>query len=484
VRSFVIPDRKQKLLLTEVDLDTVAPLGSVLRYIDELVEMLDTSEIEKTYDLDSEKGREPIHPKTHIKVGLYALHNCRFSLRKMEYDIEHHLGYKWLTGDKAIDHSTLGKFYARYLDEIVELFSQVVMLCAEQDLLDFDILAIDSVKLRANASHKQSKTLSFIEKEEKKLKERLRQLIEAATRDGSLQEEEQKALAGRLERLEEAKTVLKGRIEVKAACESEKKKQEIQKSEKINITDFDAHIMQQANREQNPAYSVSTATDTANDIISHFQVNAHNDDEAALMDAIKGSREKTGTTHKTVNADSGFASKDNYESLEQEGQEALIPDRRMEAEQRNEVSRGDYDRSKFIYDERTDIYICPQGKSLGKIGEATIKGRRSDRYGNASACRQCEFRDKCTKGKFRLICRDQNEAVQERMRARLELEENRSRYIKRAHTAESPYGHAKRNLKFTHVMRRGLEKVRMEMALLFMLHNIMKAAPVLVGSGP
>ena len=69
VRSFIIPDRKQKLLLTEVDLDTVAPLGSVLRYIDELVEMLDTSEIEKTYDLDSEKGREPIHPKTHIKVG-------------------------------------------------------------------------------------------------------------------------------------------------------------------------------------------------------------------------------------------------------------------------------------------------------------------------------------------------------------------------------------------------------------------------------
>ena len=209
----------------------------------------------------------------------------------------------------------------------------------------------------------------------------------------------------------------------------------MQKSEKINITDFDAHIMQQANREQNPAHSVSTATDTANDIITHFQVNAHNDDEAALMGVIEDSQEQTGTKHKTVDADSGFASKENYENLKQEGQEALIPDRRMEAEQRNEVSRGDYDRSKFIYDERTDIYICPQGKSLGKIGEATIKGRRCDRYGNASACWQCELRDKCTKAKFRLSHRDQNEAVQERMRARLELEENRSRYIKRAHAA-------------------------------------------------
>ncbi|HUV08074.1 MAG TPA: transposase [Spirochaetia bacterium] len=224
MRFFIVPDRKRKLLLTEVDLDTNAPLGSALRYIDELVDMFDTGEIEKTYDIDSEQGRNPIHPKTYIKVGLYALYNCRFSLRKMEYNIEHHLGYKWLTGDKAIDHSTLGKFYARYIDEIVELFSQVVMLCKEQDLIVFDILAIDSVKLRANASYKQSKTLASIEREQKKIKERLRQLIEAAT------------------------------------------------------------------REQNPAYSVTTATDTANDIITHFQVNPQDDNEATLLGSVEGSR--------------------------------------------------------------------------------------------------------------------------------------------------------------------------------------------------
>ena len=54
------------------------------------------------------------------------------------------------------------------------------------------------------------------------------------------------------------------------------------------------------------------------------------------------------------------------------------------------------------------------------------------------------------------------------------------KYKKRAHAAESPYGHAKRNLKFIYVMRRGIKKVRMELALLFMLHNIMKVAPIIV----
>jgi transposase len=162
VRSFRVPNRMQLLLLIQVSLDSIAPVGSVLRCIDELVDQLDTAEIEKNYDLESEQGREPFHPKTLIKVALYALHNCRFTLRKMEEDTRNHLGYKWLAGDEVIDHSTMGYFLSRYKDQIVELFTQVVLLCAEQELVDFEVLAIDSVKLRANASYKQSRDLRGI----------------------------------------------------------------------------------------------------------------------------------------------------------------------------------------------------------------------------------------------------------------------------------------------------------------------------------
>ena len=483
MRTFITPNRKQKLLLTEVDLDSIAPLGSALRYIDELVEKLDTGGIEKSYDLECEQGRNPIHPKTFIKVGLYALYNCRFSLRKIQSDIEQHLGYKWLTGDRGIDHSTIGKFYARYIEQIVELFSQVVMICKEQDLIEFDLLAIDSVKVRADASYKQNKTLGGIEEEEQKIKKRLKELVEAASRGDSMREEEEKALSGRLKRLEGAKEVLTERLKAKAADKSGKEQKEAGKREKINITDCDAQVMQFANGERNPAYSVTTTTDTANDIITHFQINGQDDDGAGLMEAIEGSREKAGGRHEVVEADSGFASKENYKRLERESQGALIPDKRLEAEQRNGLTKGEYDRSKFVYDSKSDTYTCPRGKVLRKMGEATIHGRRCHRYGNRGACKGCEVRDACTAGKYRIISRDVNEGVQERMRAKLELEENRTKYHKRAHAAETPYGQVKRNLRFTHVMRRGKGKVGMEMALLFMLHNILKVAPLLVGCG-
>jgi transposase len=85
MRQFFVSNCKQQLFFTQIDLESIAPVGSALRIIDALVEDLDTSAIEAKYDLESEQGREPIYPKTFINVVLYALHNCRFSLRKMEH---------------------------------------------------------------------------------------------------------------------------------------------------------------------------------------------------------------------------------------------------------------------------------------------------------------------------------------------------------------------------------------------------------------
>lgn len=472
MRAFITPNREQKILMTEVDLDSIAPVGSPLRTIDELVESLDTREIEKVYDLDSSQGQNPFHPKTFIKVALYAIYNCRFSLRKMQEDTTNHLGYKWLTGDRSIDHSTIGYFLARFHQQVVELFSQVVQICKEKGLIEFDLLAIDSVKMRANASYKQSKSLEGIEKEEQKIRRRLGELLRGVEKGRDAEERE--ALKYRQERLVEAKELLEKRIAEEAVGKSQKEAEQIAKQEKINITDPDAAIMEQANGERNPAYSVTTSTDVGGDIITHFQVNEKDNDSGALLEVVEGSRESSGERHAEVEADSGFASKENYEKLEHDKQEALIPDRRLEAEQRNETAKGEYDRSKFVYDERTDSYICPWGMVLERAGEVLINGRKHFRYASAAACGGCEFRGRCTKGNHRIILRDQNEEVQERMRERLGQEENRARYNLRGHAAESPFGNAKRNLKFTFVMRRGREKVMMEMALLFMLHNMMK----------
>lgn len=475
MRRFIEPERKQLLLLAHVSLDSVAPVGSAVRTIDELVERLDTSEIEASYDMEAEKGQEPLHPKTLIKVALFALHNCRFSLRKMESDTELNLAYRWLTGDRKIDHSTMGKFLSAHRQAIVGLFSQTVLVCKEHGLIDFEVLAIDSIKVRANASHKQNKNKKGIEKERKKIEERLEHLFKEAG-EGEESEAEISTLMNRKARLETAAGELERRIEKRMKGKGEKQREKVEKREKINLTDPDSHTMQQRNGERNPSYSMTTTTDTKTDIITNIQVNEEDNDGAALLPAIEGSEERSGKRHNLVLADPAFSSIDNLEKLEREHIEALIPDRRMEAEERDELSKGAYDRSKFVYRPEEDVYVCPAGRRLERLKEATMNGRRYTKYANQEACAHCVQRGECTKRDARFISRDQNEKVKESMREKFKSEENKELYKRRAHSSEAPYGHIKHNLKFRQLMRRGMEKVRMEMALLGILNNGLKLA--------
>jgi transposase len=214
--AFMVPERSQRILLTEVDLDTIAPPGSAVRIIDELVDSLDTTAIEAHYDVASDIGRPPFHPKTLLKVALLALQSCRFSLRKMEQDTGNNLAYRWLTGDAVVDHSTMGYFLARFRVQIVELFGQVVEICQERGLIEFDLLAIDSVKLRASASYKQSKTLEGLQKEENKIKARLKEILDTAGDAHGAEAEERRTLERRAERVKEARQILRERVREKA----------------------------------------------------------------------------------------------------------------------------------------------------------------------------------------------------------------------------------------------------------------------------
>jgi hypothetical protein len=147
-----------------------------------------------------------------------------------------------------------------------------------------------------------------------------------------------------------------------------------------------------------------------------------------LPEAIEGSRQNTGEKHQEVEADAGFASMDNYDKMELDGQEALIPDLRMEVEKNGTTAKGDYDRSKFSFRAKSDSYRCPSGWILRNKGSFEINARLYNYYANPSACARCAFRSRCTKETHRRMYRDQNEAVRERMRTKLDKKRSQGRY--------------------------------------------------------
>lgn len=480
--QFKVPNRDQLLMLETVDLKSAAPLGSVVRTIDIIVERFDLSAIEEEYDIEDPLGRPPFHPKTIIKVCLLALYNCRFSTRKMEEDTKYNLQYRYLTGAEVVDHTTIAKFLQRHRVEIIELFTQVVEICRQHSLIDFEGLAVDTVKVKANASYKQSKNREAIAKERERIKARLAKIVDSVDSDKELVRERE-VLKYRLVRVEIASSVLEGRLKEKCAGKSKKVPRQIAESERVNITDPAATIMSQANGEHNPMYAVTTATDTKQDVVTHFEVRGECNDQAVLVPVLEGNEKVVGARHEHVSADSNFSSYENYEELARRGIDGYIPDLRKEVDNKGLGARGEYERDKFEYDKVRDEYRCPRGEVLSRGKEIRgSDGRKKIVYGNEGTCSGCAVREKCTRAKEggRKIIRDINEESREAMRAKLDSEEGKEIYRRRAHTAEAPYGNVKHNLKFRHFMRKGIVNVVMECALIFMLHNIMKLASILM----
>ena len=70
------------------------------------------------------------------------------------------------------------------------------------------------------------------------------------------------------------------------------------------------------------------------------------------------------------------------------------------------------------YDAERDAYICPAGQVLATRYESKLRDLKKFDYSNRAACLVCAIRSRCTKD-FRKVSRLENEAVLDRMAARL-----------------------------------------------------------------
>ncbi len=91
-------------------------------------------------------------------------------------------------------------------------------------------------------------------------------------------------------------------------------------------------------------------------------------------------------------------------------------------------------------------------------------------YTNKLACDDCVIRSRCTNGRFRTVSRLENEAVLDRMQAR--LKERPDVLDRRRETVEHPFGTIKQWMNQGAFLMRGLEKVRAEFSLTALAYNL------------
>src|ERR1700694_979730 len=115
-----------------------------------------------------------------------------------------------------------------------------------------------------------------------------------------------------------------------------------------------------------------------------------------------------------VVADRGYFKIEDIEACEKAGMTPYVP----KPQRGSSVRNGFFRKDEFRYDAELDVCICPAGQVLSTRYESKLRELTKVDYSNAALCLVCAIKSRCTKD-YRKVSRLENEAVLDRMAARL-----------------------------------------------------------------
>ena len=286
-----------------------------------------------------------------VALLLYGYCQGERSSRVIEKRCVRDVAYRVICGGLYPDHATIARFRARNEEALGGLFSQVLRLLAAEGMVSLGLLGLDGTKLAGNAAQKADRTLPQIEKI----------LAEAAAADAAADaaqgDKPQPATprmlarrAGRRERLARARDRLAA--EDQARREAQRAKQEAWEAAaaagkrrghrprdepranragtepRANITDPDVRVMR--NQKGYLAGYNGQAVVTARQVIVGAMLSQHLVDRTLLHPLLDTCREQLTAAGirpelRTVLADSGYVSEENFARADQDNLRLLAP---------------------------------------------------------------------------------------------------------------------------------------------------------------
>jgi len=180
------PTNEDQMVMLPISLQDQLVPGTLEHTINRLVdENIDLSVFDERYKNDV-TGAAAIHPKILLKVILLAYAKGMIppygrgmiSSRQIERACHENILFIALSYGYAPDHSTIAAFVSSMQKEISSIFSDILTVCDELDLLGGTHFSLDGVKLSANVSKEWSGTLDELKHKRDKLQEKLKRVME------------------------------------------------------------------------------------------------------------------------------------------------------------------------------------------------------------------------------------------------------------------------------------------------------------------
>ena len=382
------------------------PPDHLVYFISDVVDQLDLSVITARYE-GEERGGPPYHPRMMVKVLLYGYCTGVASSRRIAQRLHEDIAFRVLAANNTPDFRTISDFRKDHLPALADLFEQVLELCTKAGLVRVGHVALDSTKVRANASRHNAMSHGRMKEKEGRLAAEVDELLRRAgevyeeedrrygrDRQGDELPEELAFLEGRLRKIREAKAVaaeFEGRNHTGVPDDRSQR----------NFTDPDSRIMPgPGGRDFQQSYNCQAVADSECQVIVAAWATNQPSDKGQAVAMVEEAIENTGAVPKELSADAGYYSAKAVDEL---------------------CALG------------VDPFIAPERTRHGTRLEPAPRGR-------------------IPKG---LSARD-------RMRRKLRTKRGRERYARRMETVEPVFGQIKQGRGFRQFLLRGLVEVNQE----------------------
>lgn len=455
----------------EIRFNSILPSNHPVYKIIKFINQLDISSLKEKYKVGpGQKGRSPKGIRMMLCVILYAIYCRIYSAHQIDYATYNYSDFWVITHKKRISHDKISDFLNIHEDFIGIMFLETIKLAQNNNLLSFDALYEDGYHIKANASKKKSKNKKKLRSYEKKLEKRLNEIL---TKLKSNEKEEDDVVKGKkriekkLKKIDDLEEELNKRIKSRSFNKLPSEKKALEKNLQINITDKDSELTKMKKGGYENSYTKIDARDAKASIIIASDVSGHYDESHRMRKLTKeANRNVEGLgKYKKVCADSNFNTLGGCVSLESEEIDLISPTKQHESERKNPEKYKD--KIKYEYNEEKNHIICSEGKRLNFQSQSAKKrfGSRILKFSNEEACKHCKRKKECTSQKYKVYTMDARHPAQQRTYERYKSEEGQKLYKKRMHVAEVCQGDLKQNGRFIQLLRRGIEKVRVDLML-------------------
>jgi transposase len=462
-------DRHQTVLLPET-LDDYVGAENPVRVIDAFVDGLDLAGLGFTRVTPAETGRPGYDPRALLKLYVYGyLHRVRSS-RRLERETHCNVEVMWLVRRLTPDYKTISDFRAAHAAAMPNVFRAFTMVCRQLELFGAELVGIDGTKLRAV----NAKARSHTPRELRTLLRRIDARITAYVAELDTQDRAEGPGAAPTE-------PLRGKLAQLTARQTEYQAllatMQTTGATQVTLTDPESRRMKTGSGTQ-VCYNAQIAVDAKHHLIVAETVTNAETDVHQLGPMARAAHEALGApAGLPTTADAGYHNGPEVVACLAAG---IVPTVPAPPPPRRAADGAGFAKAEFTYRPDVDAYECPAGQVLPFRFKATEHGQEQRYYANATACRGCSLRARCTgsadPAQGRRIKRWREEAVLEAMAARVQADPM-SR-VRRKSLVEHPFGTIKRWDDAGYLLVRGLAKVRAEFSLMTLAYNLRRAVRV------